>query len=239
MKTIVIDPGHGGNDRQNIGYSGMYVEADGNLFFSLCLKYFLKDHFNVIPTREKDMTLSLTERANIAIENKADMFISVHSDAWKIESNGVTIFDSVDLNNESIAKAIGEAVAEGMGIKFKGARERESTNYLGEDYYTVIDKAQDAGIPVVLLLERGFHSNPQEEKLFLNNALVRESARLAAEKIKKYYGVEEDWRIKVGLEVIQRLDKTIIDSPDYWQNLIKKNPDFGPLLLLIEKMVRK
>ncbi|TCO69487.1 N-acetylmuramoyl-L-alanine amidase family protein [Marinisporobacter balticus] len=194
MKTIVVDPGHGGNDRANRGYSGKYIEADGNLQFALFLHYYLKDYFNVILTRKEDKTLSLTERGKMA--KGADMFLSAHSDAWEKESNGVTIFDSVDLSNETLGAEIGKAIADSMGIKFKGVRERESQKNKGEDYYTVIDVAQDIGCPVVLLLERGFHSNPHEEQLLLNNNIVRESAKAVAEKIKAYYGVSESAETK-------------------------------------------
>ena len=187
---IVIDPGHGGSDRYNIGASRKYVEADGNLAFSLYLKAYLKNDFDVVLTRETDKTLSLPARGKMA--KGADMFLSVHSDAGSITAGGVTVFDSVDLKNETLAKAIGQAVAAAMGISFRGTKERESTNYPGEDYYTVIDTAQDIGCPVVLLIERGFHSNPKEEKLLLDDDIVKKSAAAAAEVIKEYFKIEED-----------------------------------------------
>lgn len=221
IKTIVIDPGHGGSDRSNRGHSGKYIEADGNLTFTLFLKDYLKDYFNVILTRETDKTLSLTERANIAIENNADMFISIHSDAFKDSSaGGVTVFDSVDLENEDIAKRIGVAVAKGMKIKFRSVKERESTKYPGEDYYTVIDKAQDGGIPIVVLLERGFHSNPEEERILLDNSKVRESARLMAEEIKKYFEVG---KYKEELTLI--LGKIVATKEQMKQYLLSVNPN--------------
>lgn len=239
MKTIVIDPGHGGKDRSNRGYSGKYIEADGNLKFSLYLKEELQNCFNVILTREKDETLSLTERGNIAVKNNADMFISVHSNAWTKESNGVIVFDSVDLDNISIANKIGKACADAMGIKFKGCRERKSKKYPNEDYYTVIDVAQDGGIPVVLLLERGYHSNPYEEKLLLDSNIVKNSAVAIANEIKKYYGVddmskEKPWQQKLGEKAIDNLyKKKLIDSPDIWKNKDLKN-EATPLWLFFK-----
>lgn len=181
---IVIDPGHGGSDRANRGIGG-YIEADGNLLFAGLLRRFLSDDFDVVLTREKDVTLSLPTRGRMA--KGADMFISVHSDAGSTTASGVTVFDSVDLKNEDIAKRVGQACADAMGIKFRGTKEKESTNYPGEDYYTVIDTAQDIGCPCVLLIERGFHSNPTEEKLLLNDRVVRDSAIAVANEIKKYF----------------------------------------------------
>ncbi|QZY56727.1 N-acetylmuramoyl-L-alanine amidase [Crassaminicella profunda] len=186
---FVIDPGHGGKDRANKGHSGRYVEADGNLQFALYLRDYLNPYFHVVLTRDKDKTLSLTERGRMA--KGADMFLSVHSDAYTSNSSGVTIFDSVDLKNEDIAKNIGKAVADAMGIPFRGSREKESSRHPGEDYYTVIDVAQDGGCPCVLLLERGFHSNPAEEKKLLNANIVQASAEATANAIKKYYKIQE------------------------------------------------
>lgn len=188
--TLVFDAGHGGKDKYNRGYSERYVEADGNLQFVLFLNYYLKDYFNVVLTRKKDKTMSLTERGRMAKD--ADMFISFHSDAYTKTSSGVTVFDSVDLDNTLIGEKVGMAVASAMKIRFNGVRERESAKYRGEDYYTVIDVAQDIGCPVVLLVERGFHSNPVEEKKLLDDKIVRESAKSVADVIKHYYGIESD-----------------------------------------------
>ncbi|QZY55102.1 glycoside hydrolase family 73 protein [Crassaminicella profunda] len=49
----------------------------------------------------------------------------------------------------------------------------------------------------------------------------------------------KDWRIEKGLEAIERLKNNIISSPEYWRNVIKENPDFGPLLVLIEKVMNR
>ena len=184
---IVIDSGHGGKDRANKGPSGKYVEADGNLQFSLYLKEYLEDSFDVVLTRDKDTTLSLTKRGTMA--KGADMFISIHSDAYTVTSSGVTIFDSVDLKNEDIAINIGKACANAMGISFRETKEKQSKKFAGEDYYTVIDTAQDVGCPCVLLIERGFHSNPKEEELLLDINLVKKSAKAVADEIKKYYKI--------------------------------------------------
>lgn len=48
-----------------------------------------------------------------------------------------------------------------------------------------------------------------------------------------------DWRIEKGIEAIERLKDNIILSPEYWRNVIKEKPDFGPLLVLIEKAMSR
>jgi hypothetical protein len=93
------------------------------------------------------------------------------------------------LNNTELLTNIGKAIANSMGIDFRRVWRRESVNYPGMDYYTVIGTAQKFGCPVVMLLERGFHSNPVEEKLLLDSNIVKSSAKATADVIKKYYGV--------------------------------------------------
>jgi N-acetylmuramoyl-L-alanine amidase len=79
IKTIVIDPGHGGIDPGAIGIRGTR-EKDITLDVSKRLKHRLlaSGFSNVLLTRETDRTVSLAERVEFAKSNKADLFISVH-----------------------------------------------------------------------------------------------------------------------------------------------------------------
>jgi len=80
-KIIVIDPGHGGHD-PGATANGLR-EKDINLKVALKLKSFLeKDpRFKVYLTREDDRFIPLYDRTLIAIEKKADLFISIHTNA--------------------------------------------------------------------------------------------------------------------------------------------------------------
>jgi len=80
-KIIVIDPGHGGHDPGAIA-NGLR-EKDINLKIALKLKSLLeKDpRFKVYLTREDDRFIPLYDRTLIAIEKKADLFISIHTNA--------------------------------------------------------------------------------------------------------------------------------------------------------------
>ena len=83
-KTICIDPGHGGTaatDTFRVGPSGEREEWI-NLRVALHLKDMLeKADAKVIMTRSTDIDVGLKERALLAIENKADVFISIHHNA--------------------------------------------------------------------------------------------------------------------------------------------------------------
>jgi len=194
--VIVLDAGHGGGDRSNIGYSGKYYEHIGNLEYTLKLEKHLKNKgFKVILTRDKDIGISLSDRSRIAINNKADIFISIHSDAASSSSaGGTSIFYSINRQNDkTIAERLGKCVAASYGVNFRGAYTKASTTRIGFDYYTVIDVAANYKklmgnnslyeVPHVFLLERCFHSNPNEEKLLLDESISEKSAKALSEEL--------------------------------------------------------
>ena len=78
IKTVVIDAGHGGKDPGTVGKSSK--EKNIALAITLKVKKLLKEssEMNVILTRDSDVFVNLNERAKIANESKADLFISIH-----------------------------------------------------------------------------------------------------------------------------------------------------------------
>ncbi|MEG0518817.1 MAG: N-acetylmuramoyl-L-alanine amidase [Bacteroidales bacterium] len=84
IKTIVIDPGHGGKHPGAI--SGRYQEKHITLSVGLKLGALIKDKYpdiKIVYTRTTDQYVDLDERAEIANRNKADLFISIHVNATK------------------------------------------------------------------------------------------------------------------------------------------------------------
>lgn len=80
VKTIVIDPGHGGKDSGALGAKAQ--EKDIVLAVSKLLKKELeKEGFNVKMTRDKDVFIELGQRANLANQWDGDLFISLHCNA--------------------------------------------------------------------------------------------------------------------------------------------------------------
>jgi N-acetylmuramoyl-L-alanine amidase len=82
--VLAIDPGHGGDDPGARGPSGMYEKA-----IVLQISKRLADMINkergmrAVLTREDDYFLPLRKRMQIARQHKADLFISIHADAFK------------------------------------------------------------------------------------------------------------------------------------------------------------
>ncbi|MDR3195591.1 MAG: N-acetylmuramoyl-L-alanine amidase [Endomicrobium sp.] len=81
-KIVVIDAGHGGEDSGAVGANGT-KEKDLNLDIAYELKSIFDkdDDFEIILTRKGDTFIPLAERANIANEHNADLFISIHCNA--------------------------------------------------------------------------------------------------------------------------------------------------------------
>jgi len=80
--TLVIDPGHGGKDAGALGAKSK--EKNINLNVALAFGRYVERNcpdVKVIYTRKTDVFIPLNERANIANRNKADLFISVHTNA--------------------------------------------------------------------------------------------------------------------------------------------------------------
>ncbi len=79
VKTILIDPGHGGEDTGAIGRGGTR-EKDLALDIAQRLKRRLSGHVpaEVLLTRDTDVTLPLVERVALAHANHADLFVSIH-----------------------------------------------------------------------------------------------------------------------------------------------------------------
>ena len=77
MKTICIDPGHGGKDSGALGPSGLR-EKDVALTVALLLATELSRDAKIVLTRENDVFVELSERAAIANRAGADFFLSVH-----------------------------------------------------------------------------------------------------------------------------------------------------------------
>ena len=80
--TVVIDPGHGGDETGTVGVDGV-LEKDVTLAIALRLKRVLEDRLGlqVVLTRDRDVTMDLDARTAKANNVHADLFISIHANA--------------------------------------------------------------------------------------------------------------------------------------------------------------
>ena len=125
MRTIVIDPGHGGEEQGAHGPQGT-LEKDITLSVARRLKSAIEQQLGlrVVLTRAGDQTVRLDERAAIANHNKADLFISLHANAsTRSSAVGAEVFYlSIDEYGEEARRI---AASEGQAIPVVGGGLRD------------------------------------------------------------------------------------------------------------------
>ncbi|MBJ7263882.1 MAG: N-acetylmuramoyl-L-alanine amidase [Burkholderiaceae bacterium] len=92
--TIALDPGHGGEDPGAIGPSGLR-EKDVVMRIARRLKAMIDatPNMRAYLTRDDDYFVPLNVRVQKARRARADLFISIHADAWiKPSANGSSVF---------------------------------------------------------------------------------------------------------------------------------------------------
>jgi N-acetylmuramoyl-L-alanine amidase len=185
LPTVVIDPGHGGNDEGCRGHGLM--EKNLTLDIAIRVEQMLRS-FNVpvVLTRRDDRYVALSERAAIANVIDRAVFISIHFNQSRGPADGIETFyadqkiprefawtwiglfgvpaTSAPDNGETLAGYIQTSLVTKMDTRNRGIKNR--------DLYVV----RHVNSPAVLV-EAGFLSNTLEAQL-LNNADYRE--RLAA-----------------------------------------------------------
>src|SRR5712664_68319 len=150
LATIVIDPGHGGEDPGAIGRRGSR-EKNITLTIARRLKALVDGEPNMraVLTREGDYFLPLDVRVEKARQLKADLFVSIHADAFvRPHARGSSVF------------ALSDRRATSELARILAKKENESdliggVNLAGKDDYlkrTIIDLSQTATIDYSLRL---------------------------------------------------------------------------------------
>lgn len=149
--TIVIDAGHGGNDRGTTGALGT-DEKDITLKTAELLSSKLQAAgANVRMTRQSDEYVDLRKRVSIAHQVNADAFISLHYDA--INNSSVRGYTTYYMNShqKELANYVHKGLGDMISLKNRGV---QPGNYL-----VLRENKQPA-----ILIELGYLSNPTEEQ---------------------------------------------------------------------------
>ena len=92
IKTIIVDAGHGGKDfGAHGGYEGGLNSYEKNITLDISLKLVAElrrqlPDVKIVPTRTTDIYQNPREKAEIANENKGDLFICIHADAVNLKT---------------------------------------------------------------------------------------------------------------------------------------------------------
>lgn len=154
-KILVIDAGHGGKDAGALSKGSEYFEKDVNLDIVLSLQKLLeKEDIKVYYTRNKDETVFLNPRVNLANAVDCDYFISIHCNANAVSSpNGSEILyydqESKGIKNKDLAAIFSDEIAKLLPLRQRGLIKKHP-----EDIY-IMDKAL---VPTILI-EVGYMTN--------------------------------------------------------------------------------
>ncbi len=214
IKTIVIDPGHGGKDPGAISRRGL-KEKDVNLALAKVLKDELAGlGFGVYLTRSTDVYLSLRQRVRMASSKKADLFISLHANSNKNRKvNGVEVYYLSPKYFDDAAKVV--ALTENASLDFGGRFSKKTkaiiwdlisteNNALSTEYANVlvgmfkrlgfkVKPARGAPFYVLkyasvpsVLVEAAYLSNYYDEKLLRSTQYRKQVAQAIALGVKRF-----------------------------------------------------
>ncbi|MFN8577111.1 MAG: N-acetylmuramoyl-L-alanine amidase [Candidatus Sericytochromatia bacterium] len=171
--VIALDPGHGGNDPGAIGKAG-YREKDVTLAVTYYLRQMLLDNgLAVLMARADDSEILLQPRVDVANNNTADLFVSVHCNSMDGDgARGVETYYRTPQSTD-FAQVIHRNMIETLGAPDRGTRVRN---------FFVIRKT---AMPSVLI-EIGYLSNPSEELLLGSVAYQKKVATAIYKGIKEY-----------------------------------------------------
>lgn len=170
MKIVCIDPGHGGKDPG--AESGGVQEKDITLTVALKIGALLTG-YEVVYTRDEDVYVGLAERALIANQAKADLFVSVHcNSAPSASANGMEVYVHTTRSAASkrAASAIYDCLLPVSGLRGRGVK---------ADNFAVL---RETKMPAVLI-ELGFISNPDDRAKLTDSAWQDDAAQAIADGI--------------------------------------------------------
>ncbi|HKT78587.1 MAG TPA: N-acetylmuramoyl-L-alanine amidase [Vicinamibacterales bacterium] len=194
IRTVVIDPGHGGADVGSRGAGGA-TEKDVALAVARRLKSAIETRLGirVILTRDDDREMAVDDRAAVANNNKADLFISLHANASPRPSlRGASIYTAA-FDPAAVAERPSPERVNVYGGGFRDieivpwnvaqlrflAKSTDAAHLLEERLQGRVPLTtpavgtaplrvlESANMPAVLI-EMGFLSNPEQEKQLVN-----------------------------------------------------------------------
>ncbi len=196
IKTICLDPGHGGHDAGKI--DGRNLEKNYTLLIANEVAALLrKNGFKVVMTRTRDKTLDLIERPETARRAGADLFVSLHYNAGPSEVHGLEVYcltpaganssnagggkssssrnvgNANDDNNVLLAFTLQKTIVRETGLEDRAMKRAR------------FEVLREAPMPAVLI-EGGFMSNRAEAKKIYDSAFRKRMAQAIVDGILSY-----------------------------------------------------
>jgi N-acetylmuramoyl-L-alanine amidase len=197
LKTICLDPGHGGKDKGEI--DGRHYEKKYALLLAREVAGLLKrEGLQVLLTRDSDDFVQLPDRSLMARRQGADLFVSLHYNAAPEHAvGGLEVYclapagvnsssegggkgphrpeagNAHDSQNALLAYEMLKAITAGVPLEDRGMKRSR---------FQVL---REAAMPAVLI-EGGFMSNPVDAKNIYDTAFRRQMAQAIVDGILAY-----------------------------------------------------
>lgn len=187
--TVALDPGHGGYDGGARAHDSGVWEKVTTLQIALAVEKELLDRgAQVVLTRREDLCLAgnetsgkarkredLKARTDLAQAAGADVFLSIHLNEYRSRSeSGPQVFYQRGGEAGRLLAGVLQASL------IRGLMPKKERNAMAGDYYVLRSPIPSA------LVECGFLSNPEEEKLLLDAAYHRRIAAALADGLEEY-----------------------------------------------------
>jgi N-acetylmuramoyl-L-alanine amidase len=216
IRTVVVDAGHGGQEDGAHGPGGI-LEKNVTIGVARRLKAALEARLGirVILTRESDTTVGLDERAAVANNNKADLFVSLHANASvRPSASGAEVFylSLEEYGDQALRVAKGET--EALPVVGGGTRDIEvilwemaQVRYIEQSavFAQTVEAALRERVPMspraiqqapfrvlvganmpAVLVEMGFISNPEQEKQLASESFQSSIVQALVDSIVRY-----------------------------------------------------
>ena len=177
--TILIDPGHGGNDKGTIANDKVTFEKDITLKIGALVaqKLTKQKDVQVIISRNEDKYVSLADRAKLANEQNVDLLVSIHLNGQTggSDATGLEVYYTKEKEDDSyeLAKQIQETITSYIDVRDRGVK---------SDRFQVLLQSK---MPAVLV-ECGFLTNDEEFKKLKDEAYQEDLAEGITQGILTY-----------------------------------------------------
>lgn len=169
LPVVVIDPGHGGSadlggssHNNAVGPNGL-LEKNLTLDIALRVRAHLQGVANVILTRDTDVNLSLADRARVAYNNRAALFLSIHFNGFSdaaVDGTEVWIHDQASIRSHNFADAVLSGLVAVTHAANRGVRHSR---------FGVLNPQRHLPGTASCLAEIAFLTNPQEATRLQDN----------------------------------------------------------------------
>lgn len=192
---VVLDPGHGGGESGAVGPAGLAEKSVNLAVASRAAELLHSRGIAALLTRTDDYRATIGFRVELAAAARPALLLSIHHNAepdGPRDGPGTETFYQIGspdsrrlagLMYEEAIRFLSPLQADWVADRDAGAKWRPNSS--GGDYYGILRRAREAGIPAILA-ELAFISNPSEETLLAKEQTSNLEAEAVAQAVTRY-----------------------------------------------------